>query len=547
MKRFFIAVFLWCFTNLLSAQQVFLNGSQELVAVSEKPLYSKKSNFHTSVRPFYYKEIQSVYNRDSIVELMMKENRLFLTSDKWWAQLLRWGENKLLDEHLIDRKLGVLKLRADPAINLSIGRDRIADDATWLNTRGFTLEGEIGEKFQFNSAFFESQGLFLPYMQTYMNQAFVVPGQGRSKPFKGGPAVDFAYARGVVVYKANETFTFQFGHDKNFIGDGYRSLLLSDNATNYPFLKIETNFWNIKYVNLYMQLNHLGFDYSGDRLFDRKYISAQYLSWNATKWFNFSLFEMVEWRALPTRDFDFNYLNPIIFLRPVEYQNGSEDKVMIGATTKIKILDKLSLYGQLVVDDLKISEFKNKTYWWGNKYGIQAGLKAFDVFTIKGLSFQAEYNTVRPYTYSHSDSINAYANLNQPLAHPLGANFNEGVAFIRYNYKRHFIQLRGSQAVFGLDTANINHGQNIFYSYNTNKVEIEGEDGLYGHRTLQGLKTTLTILEAKYSYLVNPSTNLMVEIGITDRVFLNDQVENKTRLLFIGLKTNISNYYYDFL
>ena len=296
-----------------------------------------------------------------------------------------------------------------------------------------------------------------------------------------------------------------------------------------------------------MQLNHLGFESSADGLYDRKYISAQYLSWNATKWFNLSLFEMVEWRALPTRDFDFNYLNPVIFLRPVEYQNGSEDKVIIGATSKIKILDKLSLYGQLIIDDLKISEFKNKTYWWGNKYGIQAGLKAFDVFTLKGLSFQAEYNTVRPYTYSHSDSINTYSNLNQPLAHPLGANFNEGIAFIRYNYKRHFIQLRGSQAVFGLDTANINHGQNIFYSYNTNKVEIEGEDGLYGHRTLQGLKTTLTILEAKYGYLINPSTNLMLEIGITDRVYLNDRMENKTRMIFLGLKTNISNYYYDFL
>ena len=413
------------------AQQVFLNVNHELSAVEEKALYSKQSNFHTSIRPFYHREVMEVYNRDSVMESLQKDNRLFLKSDRWWAKALRWSENKLLDEHFIDRSLGVLNVRLDPVMDFSIGRDRLNLDRTWMNTRGFHLEGEIGKKFQFNSSFYESQGLFLPYMQTYMNQTYIVPGQGRYKLFKGGPAVDWGYSRGVLVYKANKTFTFQFGHDKNFIGDGYRSLLLSDNAFNYPFLKIETNFWNIKYVNLYAQLNHMGFSSAEDRLFDRKYISAQYLSWNATKWLNFSLFEMVEWRALPTRDFDFNYLNPIIFLRPVEFQNGSEDKVMIGATTKIKVLNKLSLYGQVVIDDLKISELRQQNGWWGNKYGFQAGMKAFDVFTLKGLSVQAEYNMARPYTYSHSDSINTYAQLNQALAHPLGANFKEGVGFIR--------------------------------------------------------------------------------------------------------------------
>ena len=542
-----LAITVLTFQLEMNAQQVFLNVNHELAAVEEKPLYSKKSNFHTSIRPFYHHEVMAVYNRDSVIEGLKKENRLFLKSDRWWAKVLRWGENKLLDDSFVDRSFGVVDIRLDPVMDFSLGRDRISQDRTWMNTRGFHMEGSIGKKFSFNTSFYESQGLFLPYMQTYMNQTYIVPGQGRYKLFKGGPAVDWGYSRGVVVYKANGTFTFQFGHDKNFIGDGYRSLLLSDNAFNYPFLKIETTFWNIKYVNLYAQLNHMGFDNAEDRLFDRKYISAQYLSWNATKWLNFSLFEMVEWRASPTRDFDFNYLNPIIFLRPVEFQNGSEDKVMIGATTKIKVLNKLSLYGQVVIDDLKISELRQQNGWWANKYGFQAGFKAFDVFTLKGLSMQAEYNMARPYTYSHSDSINTYAQLNQALAHPLGANFHEGVAFIRYNYKRHYFQLKGSYGVFGLDTANINHGQNIFYSYNTNKVQIEGEDGLYGHKTLQGLKTELTILEAKYAYMVNPSSNLMLEIGITDRIFSNEQGENHTRLLFFGLKTSLQNFYYDFL
>jgi hypothetical protein len=220
---------------------------------------------------------------------------------------------------------------------------------------------------------------------------------------------------------------------------------------------------------------------------------------------------------------------------------------MIGATTKYKLLNNLSIYGQLIIDDLKISEFKNGTKWWGNKYGVQLGLKAFDVFKIRGLSAQIEYNMARPYTYSHSDSITAYTQLNQPLAHPLGANFEEGVAFIRYNHKRHYLQLKGMKAVFGLDTGNINHGQDIFYSYNTNRLQVEGEFGDFGHETLQGLKTTLTIFEAKYSYMLNPSSKLMLEIGITNRTYSNALNTNKSQHVFFGIKTSLSNFYYDFL
>jgi hypothetical protein len=533
--------------NYSYSQQVHTPINHEVNSVIEKNLYRIESDFHTSVRPFYHHEVQQVYNLDSVENTLKDKNRIYLLGNSWWAKSILWSEKKLLNDNFIKTSKGVVDIRVNPIFHLSRGTERINQDKTWQNTRGFWLEGNIGKKFSFNSSFYESQGLFLPYQNAYMDQTYIVPGQGRSKAFKDGPAVDWGFAIGSIVYKANKIFTFQFGHDKNFLGDGYRSLLLSDNSTTYPFLKIETTFWKIKYVNIYAQLNHYGFDGSADRLFDQKYFSAQYLSWNIIKRWNFSLFEVVNWRALPGRNLDANYINPIIFLRPVEYQNGSKDGVLIGATTKFKINNKISLYGQLVIDDLKIAEFKNGTNWWGNKYAIQGGIKMFDVFTLPGLSMQVEYNTARPYTYSHSDSVNAYAHLNQALAHPLGANFNELVGFLRYNYKRHFVQIRYSQAVFGLDTANINHGQNIFYSYNTNKVDIEGEDGDFGHKTLQGLKTTLTIIDAKYSFLINPSSNLFFDLGLTNRQYVNDLTNVKTNYIYFGVRTSLSNFYNDFL
>jgi hypothetical protein len=529
------------------SQQVHVVLDHELNSVIEKNLYRKESNFHTSIRPFYQHQVEPESKRDSLIGLQTRENRIYLTSDLWWAKALRWTENKLLDEDLVKTQLGTLKLRINPTLDLSKGRERIGLFDSWQNSRGFQIEGEVGKKFAFNSSFRETQALFLPFISDYGNQTFILPGQGRWKHFKGGPALDVGQASGILLYKANKTFTFQFGHGKNFLGDGYRSLLLSDNAFNYPFLKIETNFWNVKYVNIIAQFNHLGFASAGDRLFDKKWMAAQYLSWNITKRINLSLYEAVTWRALPTRNFDINYLNPVAFLRPVEFQNGSKDAVLIGMTGKWKIMNNLSLYGQLIVDDLKISEFKNGTNWWGNKYGVQAGIKTFDLFKVKGLSFQAEYNVVRPYTYSHSDSITAYTQLNQALAHPLGANFKEGLAFLRYNHKRHYVELKISEAGFGADTSNINHGSDIFLSYNTNKLQVDGVDGEFGHKTLQGLKTTLTILEAKYAYMLNPRSNLMLELGVRERMYSNSLLENHTRYVYIGVRTSLSNFYYDFL
>ena len=60
------------------------------------------------------------------------------------------------------------------------------------------------------------------------------------------------------------------------------------------------------------------------------------------------------------------------------------------------------------------------------------GVKYVDAFNIKNLDLQFETNRVRPYTYSHFDSVANYTHYNQPLAHPLGANFQEYIGILKY-------------------------------------------------------------------------------------------------------------------
>ena len=75
----------------------------------------------------------------------------------------------------------------------------------------------------------------------------------------------------------------QFGHGKHFIGDGYRSLFLSDNSFNYPFLRIETKLGKLQYTNLYAELQDIQYfeNNSIDNIdqmgFAKKYMSTQVL------------------------------------------------------------------------------------------------------------------------------------------------------------------------------------------------------------------------------------------------------------------------------
>ena len=138
--------------------------------------------------------------------------------------------------------------------------------------------------------------------------------------------------------------------------------------------------------------------------------------------------------------FEFQYLNPLILYRVVEQKLDSPDNVMLGLDMNYKFGRRTLAYGQLLIDELKISELFKNNGWWGNKIGYQLGIKHYDLFNIKRLNLQFEYNSVRPYTYSHRAaegldySIASYSHYNQELAHPLGANFRELILLGSYRF-----------------------------------------------------------------------------------------------------------------
>ena len=338
----------------------------------------------------------------------------------------------------------------------------------------------------------------------------------------------------------------QFGHDRTFIGNGYRSLIFSDYSPPSLFLRTNVKVWKLNYL---FQLNRVTADAFGSpggssssSKYPQKFMAFHQASFNIGKKFNVGVFESVVFSAedsVSGGGFDIGYLNPVIFYRAIEQQFGSSDNVIVGLDFKWNAVKRLSFYGQLVIDEFLLDRVKEGNGWWANKYGFQIGFKTYDLFRVKNLYFQTEYNEVRPYTYAHSSSIKNYGHYNAAIAHPIGGNFKESVTFLKYHYKRLYFSYQFQYAQIGEDIDTLNYGRNIYLSYNTRVSD-------YNNYTGQGLKTTVIYNDITASYLINPSYNLNLAIGYTYRSSTNDLETINTSYFHIGLRTSIGRHYYDF-
>jgi len=446
---------------------------------------------------------------------------------------------------LINDSADGFRLTIDPLFDLEYGKD-LADSSKsfYKNTRGILVRGDIGSKISFESSFYENQSTFVNYIRNYNDTFLVVPGQGRWKKFKNN-GYDFAAASGYVSYSPGKHFNFQIGTGKHFAGDGYRSLLLSDNAFNYPFARITGTFGKIQYTNLYtvfINLTDGGVKTppGTEKLFQKKAGRFDFLSWNIHRKLQFGLFQGMIWQASDSTNsqcLKLSYASPLIYTAALSEGLRGKNNVLLGVTLKLEITGSIFLYGQYMVDDF--SAEKNSIH---NKTGVQAGVKYFNFCGVKNLHLQAEFNQNRPYSYAHPIASQSYTHYNQPLAHPLGANFKEAVSFLNYRWRDFFTEARLNYAIIGKDSIGKIYGNNIF---------ISDDKAIYGPNSTinemgQGLKTTLRIIDFHIGYLVNPSTNFNVVIGLSNRKGISSAGDSRTNFVYFGIRTSLTNTYYDF-
>ncbi|MBR9859186.1 hypothetical protein GYB22_00245 [bacterium] len=434
-----------------------------------------------------------------------------------------------------------IDLEVNPVLGFSGGLDVQNDQSIYRNSRGVVVRGNLGRKLGFYTYAMENQYRFPNYLRSQIDETGVVPGTGLHKRF-GDNGEDFFNASGYITFSPIKEVMVQFGHDRNFIGNGHRSLILSDYAKEYPFLKFNTRVWRINYMNLFSE--HIDYVPTPDgQAFKRKFNAFHHLSINIGKNLNIGFFENVIFDRQDSSEnnrYEINYLNPIIFYRSVEHGLNSSDNVILGTDWKWNFLKRFSFYGQLVFDEFQKNEFFKQTSSWTNKWAYQLGLKYINVAGINNLDFQYEYNQVRPYVYQHFTKSQNWIHFNQALAHPLGANFRENIVIIRYQpLDRLNITLLSSISNQGKDSSvnSENYGANILRDYS----DIPNKENV---QILQGFNSTIQTINFTASYML--WHNLFIDFQLLYRTTSGSYYTAPMNNLIIGgglrLNTGLRKY-----
>lgn len=514
--------------------------------------------FHTSFKGYNRKYIaqfaDSILNNDQSLSAQDQFNLTYLLNDNWeWSvnnsntsrkAFLKYFYRSKSDLYHVSEKN--FDLHINPVLHIGAGKETDDDTQTITNTRGVQIRGVVDGKVGFYSFIGENQIVNPLYVRQRIGANIVVPHEGFWKAYKDD-GVDFFTARGYITFNATKHINLQFGHDRFSAGNGYRSMILSDNAPAYLFLKASTQVWRINYTNVFANLTADVFGNNGGLVanngYPEKWMAFHHLGINIGKKLNIGVFESVIFNrqdSIGGNSFDVRYLNPIIFYRAVEQQNGSTDNVLLGLDFKWLAAKKISLYGQLALDEFLLDNLKEGSGWWANKFAIQLGGEYVDAFGINNLDIQGEVNLARPYTYSHSSVYGSYSHYRQSLAHPMGANFYEGVGIIRYQpIDKLSLTAKLIYAQFGYDLAGENWGGNILLDNSTREMDFENEIG-------QGQKAELTYLDFTATYMWK--YNLFIDAKLVSRNLSAeiDQASSDTNFASMSVRWNIPQRLHEF-
>ncbi|NBL65546.1 gliding motility protein RemB [Flavobacterium sp. NST-5] len=518
--------------------------SHSFYARFDRAMNQVGANNHTSSKPYTFEEVNRYYDLEQDQKSLQKNKQ-------------SWAGKKLWNENLVAIQGEGYWFTLNPIFDLQLGKsDPSETNYTFQNTRGIQVNGEIGKQLSFTTTIFESQGRFADYYNRFIESLApsggnpaTIPGIGIAKEFKED-AYDFPMAEANITFTPNQFINLQLGYGRNFLGDGYRSLLQGDGVSPHPYFKLNTTFWKIKYTNLYMWLKDIRPEATVDGTYGTKFIASHYLSWNVTKRWNLGFFESVVWTNQNDRGFDMTFVNPIIFYRAVEFGASSKTgNALLGLTSKYKFNNQIMGYGQFLLDEFSLADMKSGEKSWKNKYGFQLGAKYFDAFNVKNLLLQLEYNNVRPYVYSHSNPLTNYGHSNQSMGHQWGGNFREFIAIARYYKGRWFGDAKFTYGKRGLDfntpENNFNYGGDIYQNYDVNRpFDVGVEVG-------QGNTSKIFIADLQAGYVINPTTNLKLFGSLIYRNFnpLADTTlhfKENTTWFSVGIRSDIFNWYFDY-
>lgn len=314
------------------------------------------------------------------------------------------------------------------------------------------------------------------------------------------------------------------GRGRHKWGPGYfGGLLLNSYAPPFDYARFDAEFSGINYTFLHGFLESIT---PADTLYTnpdgrprtinaQKYLSAQRLEFSPRYNLLLAFSQAV---IYGDRGLQLGYLTPLNFLYSVQHSNDDKDNLLISFDGKWRPIQGLKLYGEVLLDDVLVSDLFQGTGNSKNAYtvGVHGILPrpVWDRFDVR-----VEYTKIRPFVYSHFFEVNTYSHWTSPLGYTrepnsefinlgMGASFYPLYLFIGYSRQNH-----------GANTEDKNVGGSIYEAnYAGNNEEFPFLDGRFE-------RTESIRLGCRYEVL--PGLNVMFEANAISASRVADRTEWK--------------------
>lgn len=281
---------------------------------------------------------------------------------------------------------------------------------------GFFFAGQIGEKIVWSSE-------FIRYRELHNDNIEIPPvefKQAYRKTQIGGNFINWDETYGYITFRTN-VFQLEFARRPFTWGtSNEHSLIFSNNNAVFPFLGFQVNHRKFNYQFLHGMIMSVADSSqlaSGINVGANKYSAAHRVEFFPLNFLSLIYSEMIIYsRESP----EFGYMLPVIWFKPLEHNLGDRDNLLIALEGKL-ILPRIGLiHGAILFDEfVKAKIFKS---WWGNKYGIQFGVRLPWRILNRPNLFIVEFTAVRPWVYTHELDVNTYTHNMRGLGFPYGPN-----------------------------------------------------------------------------------------------------------------------------
>lgn len=414
----------------------------------------------------------------------------------------------------------------NPVFNFQYWRSE--QNSGYINSRGAEIYGDFHNRIFFHTSFYENQGRFQDYLNDYADAYGVLPGYARMKPYNTRDW-DYASAFGSVQFNAAEQLKFRLGHDKLFIGEGHRSLFLSDAAFQQLFFQTSIDLGQFRFTNITLQWINPNFnnlmqwetEQSLEGNYQRKTNSINMLEWQISDAFRLGFVEAILYN--PDTGFDLNMVNPCLFFRASMVRQNSGNNILMGLDA-LYAFDNTDVYAQLMIDDVQSTNLGISNPY--NRFGWQIGAMYYDIFGVQNLHVRTEHNYIRAMTYAESMPEISWTHYNQNAAHPVGNNLVEFIAMVQYRWRNLPLSCQLNYMEYGDD-----HNESVI------PADFNFPGGF-----LSGDTKRFVFADVEAGYIINPVWHWIAYAGVSYRHNGSDEA----LWVRIGTRTNIHRLIRDF-